>query len=378
MAAELVGLGLRPEPAEGGVGFSGSWEDSWRANLWCRVASRVLVRVTDFEARGFRDLERALGSVPWGQWLPAGCAVEVRAASHRSRLWHTGKVAEVVAGALADSVGARPEKGEGALRLQVRAVERAVTVSLDTSGEHLHRRGYRPAGGRAPIRENLAAGLLLRAGWDGSEPFLDPLCGSGTLAVEAALLALGAAPGLRRRFAFEDFPRFDPRAWERLRDEARATQRQSLSAPVLASDRDPGQVRLLAAAARAAGVADHLQVAVEDVEALEPPESSSSPGGLLAANPPYGHRLGGQEQAYAALGRVLRGPFRRWRWALVLASPGAQRALGLRSEAVHSFRSGGLRLRWGVGGPQDGSRSAVQAAGLFLGAGADTKEGRGT
>lgn len=346
--AELAALGLRTERGEGGVGFSGTWQDAWRTNLWSRVGSRVLVRVAAFEARGFRELGRALGKVPWGEWVPAGCAVDVRAASHRSRLWHTGKVAEVVSGALTGAVGAKPEKGEGALRLLVRAVDRTVTVSLDTSGEHLHRRGYRPRGGRAPIRENLAAGLLLRAGWEGSEGFLDPLCGSGTLAVEAALLALGAAPGLRRGFAFERFPRFDPGVWGRLRDEARSGERQGVAAPLFASDRDAGQVRLLAASARAAGVADHLQVAVADVGELEPP----GPGGLVAANPPYGHRLGGREAAYAALGRALRGPFRAWRWAVVLSSSGAERALGLRPEAVHSFRSGGLHLRWGVGRPQ--------------------------
>lgn len=351
MEAELGALGLRARAGDGGVGFAGTWRDAWRANLWCRVASRVLVRVGAFEAWGFRDLERGLGRLPWGEWLFPGCAVDVRAVSHRSRLWHTGKVAEVVMAALGASVGARREKGEGALRLMVRIVDRAVTVSLDTSGEHLHRRGYRPRGGRAPIRENLAAGLLLRAGWHGGEPFLDPLCGSGTLAVEAALLGLGAAPGLRRGFAFESLPSFDPKAWAGLRGEARSRQRPRIPAPVLASDRDAGQVRLLSAAARAAGVADHLQVAVADVGELAPPDTGGLPGGLVAANPPYGHRLGGREAACAALGRALRGPFGAWRWAVVLSAPGAERALGLKPEAVHALRSGGLHLRWAVGRP---------------------------
>jgi putative N6-adenine-specific DNA methylase len=346
------------------VEFAGTWRDAWRANLWSRVASRVLVRVAAFEAQGFRELERALGNVPWGEWLPPGCAVDVRAASHRSRLWHTGKVAEVVMAALGASVGARPEKEAGALRLMVRAVDRTVTVSLDTSGEHLHRRGYRSRGGRAPIRENLAAALLVRAGWDGREPLLDPLCGSGTLAVEAALLGLGAAPGLRRGFAFEGFPSFDPRAWDGVHEEARAAERPRPPAPVFASDRDAEQVRLLSAAARAAGVADHLQVAVADVAELAPPEAGGLPGGLVAANPPYGHRLGGREAAYAALGRALRGPFRAWRWALVLSSPGAERALGLPPETVHPFRSGGLHLRWGVGRP-----TAEAGEAFFPGAG---------
>jgi putative N6-adenine-specific DNA methylase len=352
VAAELESLGVVPVPGEGGVEFSGTWQDAYRANLWCRVAGRVLVRVAAFEARGFRELERALGRVPWAEWLPQGCGVDVRAASRRSRLWHTGKVGETAAAVLARAVGASPSRGGGALRVQVRAARDLVTVSLDTSGEHLHRRGYRPRGGRAPIRENLAAGLLLRAGWRGDEPFLDPMCGSGTVAVEAALLALGAAPGLRRDFAFRRFPSFDPRGWGALREEAEEGVGRGSAAPIFASDRDAGRVQLLAASARAAGVADHLRVAVAEVEELEPPE----PHGLLAANPPYGHRLGGQEQAYAGLGRALRGPFRGWRWALVLASPEAKRALALGLDASYPFRSGGLRLVLGVGGAQHAGR----------------------
>jgi len=360
VAGELRALELEPVIGDGGVGFVGSWEDIYRANLWCRVASRVLVRVAGFEARGFRDLERGLGRVPWAEWLPAGCAVDVRAASHRSRLWHTGKVAEVAAGVLTAAVAARPAKGEGALRLLVRAADRSVTVSLDTSGEHLHRRGYRPAGGRAPIRENLAAGLLLRAGWGGSEPFLDPMCGSGTLAVEAALLARGAAPGLRRRFAFESFPSWNAGTWGRVREDAEDRFRRP-AAPILASDRDPGAVRLLAAAARAAGVAEDLQVAVAELRELEPPV----PTGFLAANPPYGRRLGGGKQAYAALGSALRGPFRDWRWAVVVASPAAGRALGIAPAAAHSFRSGGLRLQLALGQPAGTPGDRVEELGAW-------------
>lgn len=344
VAAELEALGIAEvRREEGGVAFGGDWRHVCQANLGCRVASRILVRVTRFEATTFSQLERELGRVAWERWLPAGCAAEVRVAKRRTRLYHTGKVAEVVRRTLG-----LPEPGPGPamVRLQVRIEGPEVTVSLDTSGEHLHRRGYRIDVGPAPLRENLAAGLLLRAGWSGAEPLLDPCCGSGTLPIEAALLALNVPPGRTRRFAFEGLPSFDPNAWEAVKREAEARVLLGLASPIFGSDRSPEAVALTARSARRAGLADQVQVAVAEVAELEPP----APTGLLVANPPYGRRLGGDRSALADLGQALRGPFRRWRWGVVLAGPDAERRLGLRAEAVFPFRSGGVRLRFAVGG----------------------------
>jgi putative N6-adenine-specific DNA methylase len=276
--------------------------------------------------------------------------VEVHAAKHKTRLYHTGKVAEVVLRALAGSAGVREAAdGEEPLAVHVRIDGPRVAVSLDTSGEHLHRRGYRTEAGPAPLRENLAAGLLMRAGWNGAEPLLDPFCGSGTFPVEAALLALRMAPGLGRAFAFERLPSFRPGAWATLRSEAAERAGRALPAPILASDQDGGALALTARAARRAGLADHVQVARLEVGELTAP----APGGLVATNPPYGVRLAGAAAALGGLGRALRGPLRAWRWAAILpaGSGAAEGRLGLPIRERFLFRSGGLRLQWSQGGP---------------------------
>lgn len=349
--AELRALSLGTHRVAGGVEFTGAWRDVWRANLWCRVASRVLVRVAEFPAETFPALEKGLAAVAWAEWLPPGAAVDVRAAKHRTRLYHTGKVTEIVSGALGKALGARPAgDGEGGHRLLVRIDGPRVTVSLDTSGPHLHRRGYRAEAGPAPLRENLAAALLLRARWDGSEPLLDPFCGSGTFPVEAALLALRIPPGRGRTFAFEGLPGFRRTAWDAVREEAEAGILPSLPAPVFGSDRDPRAVALAARSARRAGLADHVRVAVAEVGELEAPTDS----GLMVANPPYGVRLGGEASALRALGVALRDSFATWRWAVIVPDGNrrAERELGLPAAERFSFRSGGLRLLWVQGEPE--------------------------
>jgi len=370
VARELRDLGFSGvEEEEGGARFRCGWEGVLRANLWCRVASRVLVRVGRFTATDWRALKRGLVRVPWGEWLPRGCGVEVRAAKRASPLYHTGRIARIGYEALEEALGA--VRGPGAFRVQIRVVGADVTVSLDTSGEHLHRRGYRSRIGPAPLRENLAAGLVLRAGWRGTEPFLDPMCGSGALAIEAAWIALGVPPGGRRRFAFEGFVRHDPDLWQTLRSGAVARARRELPAPVFASDRDPMALARTAAAARAAGLAELLQVARADVAEVAPPAE----GGLVLTNPPYGRRLAGRGGALAALGSALRGSLARWRWAVVVAGPGDEHRLGLRPVDRHPFRHGGLSLYLAVG-EAEGLRSAP-AQGGEQERGREQGEGRG-
>ncbi|MBI5016543.1 MAG: hypothetical protein HZB55_13770 [Deltaproteobacteria bacterium] len=346
--AELRSLGLGTRREAGGVGFTGSWPDVYRVNLQSRVASRVLVRVAEFPAETFPALEKGLAAVAWDVWLPHGAAVDLRAAKHRTRLYHTGKVAEVALGVLAKVLGARPAGDEtDAHRLLLRIDGPRVTVSLDTSGAHLHRRGYRVEAGPAPLRETLAAGLLLRARWDAAEPLLDPFCGSGTFPIEAALLSLRIPPGRGRAFAFERLPGFQADAWSAAQAEAEGCVLAGLPAPVFGSDQDPRAVALAARSARRAGLADHVQVAVADVTELEAPAGS----GLLVANPPYGLRLAGERSALRSLGTALRGPFAGWRWAVVAAGADrrAERELGLPGGERLPFRSGGLRLQWVMG-----------------------------
>ena len=349
VARELRQMGL-PGVAEeeGGARFHGGWAAVYRANLGCRVASRVLVRVARLEARSPRELLRGLGAVDWPGWLPRDAPVEIRVAKRAAPFQHAGRVAAGLGEILARRVGARPcRAGEGEARVQVRIEGPRVVASLDTSGEHLHRRGYRPRVGPAPLRENLAAGLILRAGWHGRKPLLDPMCGSGTLAVEACLLGLGVPPGRARRFAFERLPRHESALWEEIRARALEGALVRLPAPVFASDRDPAALERTLEAARRAGLAEHLQVALADVEGLVPPAAP----GLLITNPPYGRRIGEAADAYRALGAALRGRFRAWRWAVVLSGARDEKALGLPVGRRSRFRHGGLALYLGEGEP---------------------------
>ncbi len=370
VARELRELGLAGvREEEGGARFLCGWEGVLRANLWCRVASRILVRLARFTAADWVSLRRGLARVGWEEWLPRGCTVEVRAAKRASPLYHTGRIARVGLDVLEAALGARA--GPGGFRVQIRVVGAQVTVSLDTSGEHLHRRGYRARVGPAPLRENLAAGLVLRAGWSGREPFWDPMCGSGTLAIEAAWIGLGMPPGAMRRFAFEGFVRHDPDLWQTLRSAAVAGARGRLPAPVFASDRDPAALARTAEAARAAGLADLLQVARADVAEVEPPTGQ----GLVLTNPPYGRRLAGRGSALAALGRALRGRLAGWRWAVVVAGPEDERRLGLRPADRYPFRHGGLSLYLAVG--EAGGLRSAPAQGGEQEKGCEPGEGRG-
>jgi len=345
--AELARLGLAGVQAvRGGVTFEGDWPSVYRANLWSRVASRILVRVTEFEATRFARLAAGFAAVPWGEWLPSACAVELRVTCRASRLYHSGRVRQELAAVLATAVGAREvAAGEGGLRLYVRLEVDRATVSLDTSGEHLHRRGYRDHAGAAPLRENLAAGLLARAGWQPTEALFDPCCGSGTFPVEAARWAAGTAPGAQRAFAFQRLVSFQLEGWQRV---LRSAGPAAVStARVYAADRDPAALALAVRSARRAGVADLVQMAAMSLEELEAPE----PSGLVIANPPYGRRLTGASGAYRALGRALKGPLRGWRWAVVTAGDEACRALEMTPQTSHSFRNGGIAVRLLLGGP---------------------------
>jgi putative N6-adenine-specific DNA methylase len=332
---ELKRLGLkRVEVLPGGVSFTGTWRDVYRVNLWSRAGNRVLARVARFPARSFKELSRNLFALPWGDFIDLSAGASVSVSTRKTVLYHTGKIEEIVreaAGGLA--------AGEGA-GLFLRISGDRATLSLDTSGEHLHRRGYRKLTGEAPMRENLAAALLMVAGYDGSEVLLDPCCGSGTFPVEGALISLNIPPGLNRSFAFERLPSFDAKAWEEESAFAREGVRNSLRYPIYASDIDPEAVALTVNSAKAAKVAEYIQVADADMEDLSPPAER----GLLIANPPYGIRIGDSRQVYGKIKRMLTGAFAGWRYGVV-APQGAKNALPAGADVEETrFLNGGMEL----------------------------------
>jgi len=362
-ARELAALGLEGKPARGGVYFAGGAEAVARANLHLRSVSRVLVRAGEFYAAAFSELRTKAGRLPWERYLAPGQPVAVRATSHKSRLYHSDGVAERVAGAIEDRLGkpaplvkARTEQDEEEAPVEatpqliiVRLVNDQVAISMDSSGALLHQRGYRLATAKAPLRETLAAGMLLAAGWDGTTPLLDPFCGAGTIVIEAALLALRLAPGRNRRFAFMDWPAYDAAEWQRLLSEAAAGAKEA--GPLLiGSDRDEGAIEAARANAERAGVAHAVRFERRTISELE---AAAGPGWVVS-NPPYGVRLRGSTRRgpdlrnlYAQLGKVLRERCPGWQVALLSANDRLAQATGLRFDEGRSVAlvNGGLPVR---------------------------------
>lgn len=350
-AGELAACGLAGgRPVPGGVEFCGDLRAIYQANLWLRTASRVVVRVDEFRCRSFPDLFRHARRQPWGQFLRPQTPFTVRASSRGSRLFHTERIAETVREAVCRSLGlpAQPPAAEGQ-RLLVRFEDDLCQLSVDSSGALLHRRGYRQEPAPAPLRETLAAGMLLLAGWDGREALLDPLCGSGTLPVEAALLAARRPPGAGRSFAFMDWPGYRPGLWQALLTEA-VQQREGPAMSIAGSDRDPAMVAVARRNAARAGVAEVLQFSCSPLERLVLP-----PGpGLLVANPPYGARLGRDQDLaglFAALGDLCRQGGAGWRCLFLAPTEDLARATALELRSLATFSNGGIEVMLYLGRP---------------------------
>jgi putative N6-adenine-specific DNA methylase len=340
----------------GGVAFAGDIGDIYRANLHLSTASRVLVRLPEFRAAAFFELEKKAARLPWERFLCPGRAVSIRATCRGSKLYHSEAVAERVLLAIAAALGApsprvKPaaEDAESPAQLILaRIVDDRCAISVDSSGALLHRRGYRRAVAKAPLRETLAAAAILASGWDRVSPLLDPFCGSGTIPIEASILAQGRAPGANRRFAFMEWPSFDPALWESILAEAAAPK--TIAAPVIiGSDRDAGAIRTAEENAARAGVAGQVRFDRRAVSAIEPPAGP----GFVVTNPPYGRRLGDKKDLrdlYARLGDVLRERCAGWRVAILCDDVALLRQTGLDLDASLAFSHGGLKVRVGRGG----------------------------
>ena len=346
VAEELRALGeLRSvvvgETEPGGVSFRAGRAGLYAANLHLRIASRVLVRIGAFHASAFHELERHAARLPWREFVASGRPVAFRVTSRKSRLYHQDAIAQRL---LAAAGGATTSEGDAAQEFIVRLFRDECTVSADASGELLHRRGYRLETAKAPLRETLAAAMLAGAGWDGAAPMVDPMCGSGTIPIEAALLARRVPPGMARRFAFMRWPGFDQSAWEQLVQQARERMLPRAPVPILGSDRDAGAVAASAANAERAGVAGDIQWRRAAISAMAPP-----PGrGWIITNPPYGVRVGERRELrdlYAQLGNVARRCCPGWEVAFLAVHPELERQTGLEPAVRFTTENGGIRVR---------------------------------
>jgi putative N6-adenine-specific DNA methylase len=360
---ELRALGIRRAKAEpGGVAFSGQLRDVYAANLHLRTASRVVLRLGSFRTEAFHELERRARRLAWSAFVSGAVPVRLRVTCRKSRLYHSDGVAERVFEAITravpdarqaggsdandddpEAVAASAQSVEEQL-VTVRLLHDVCTISVDTSGELLHRRGYRQAVAKAPLRETLAAACLVASEWNPKTPLLDPLCGSGTIAIEGAMMARGIAPGLARRFAFMDWGDFDSSLWNDLLGRARAAVRPACEAAIIASDRDAGAIDAARANAERAGVSGDIELSVRAVSAIDPP---SVPGSLVS-NPPYGVRVGERDRLrnlYAQFGNVIRAKLAGWRVSLLFADRDLERQMKLRFHEALQTSNGGLRVR---------------------------------
>jgi len=373
-ADELDALGITGgRVIEGGVTLDATRRELYGANLHLRTASRVVVRIGSFGAKAFHELARRAGKLPWEAFVSPNLAVSLSVTCRKSRLYHSDAVAERVASAIASRVpgvsfGAdrgeepvEPERSAPEQLILVRLLHDQCTVSVDSSGALLHMRGYRQAVAKAPMRETLAAATLLASGWTGAAPLLDPMCGSGTIPVEGALIARRMAPGMGRRFAFERWPEFDGTLWREVVAEAESRVLPSAAVPIQGSDRDAGAIEAALANAARAGVGADMELVHRALSAMEPPKEA----GWLVSNPPYGVRVGERDRLrnlYAQFGKVVRARCAGWTVALVSGDTALERQTGLKLRALLRTSNGGIPVRIVAGKVPDRSSRAVPPA----------------
>ncbi len=301
---------------DGGVACKGGMEQVYRINLHSRTASRVLLRLTKSGYRNEQDIYKAAKNIRWTDWFDLEQTFKVKVEGKRAQVKSLDfvglKIKDAVCDVFRDACGARPSVGKIRPDIRIHAFidERDIQIFIDTSGEALFKRGYRQDTGEAPMRENLAAGLLLLAGYDGTQPFQDPFCGSGTIVIEAAWIATRRAPGLMRRFGFEKLKNFDAALWKKLQHEAE-TQIRPASAPISGSDNDRHMIRAAVANAQAAEVDTFVRFEVKDAQDTRP----NGEGGILISNPPYGVRLAevqALQALYPQLGAWLKQHYAGW------------------------------------------------------------------
>lgn len=348
-AQELEQLGANAvEPGFCGVTFTGDRTLLYHVNLWARLPFRILMKLHKFPCQDTEDLYQGIRTIDWSQYLTPDLTLAVNATGKSEQLNHTHFTALQVKRAIVDQqqerLGDRSdvELQSPDVQISVHLERDMCTVSLDSSGQSLHRRGYRPAVGSAPLKESLAAALIQLSGWQPEQMFYDPLCGSGTLPLEASLQALNIAPGLfRDRFGFETWLDADLPLLEKLIQAAEASQLESLPASIWGSDRDANVIEQAIANATNCGVLNHVYFAAIDLEDVAAPTDS----GVLFCNPPYGERLGRDSDLgvfYKRLGDVLKQRFKGWTAFVLSGNKELAQSIGLKSSQRFAVYNGTL------------------------------------
>lgn len=351
LADELVVLGARDvAPTHGGVGFRGDWLTAYRVNLESRIATRVLWRVGQGRYRGEEDIYRLAYASTWAKWFTPDDTIRVNVTARHSPLrsleFVTLRIKDAVCDHFRTVSGRRPnvDTADPHIRIHAFLTRDTVALYLDTSGEPLYKRGFKHAAVQAPLKENLAAGILRLTGWRSEDHLVDPMCGSGTFLIEAAQIALDVAPGLGRHFGFERFRHFDRTGWAGLREEAEARRQPPRRLPISGSDIVGDQVRRTRVNIEAAGLGGCIELGRADFVELEPPAAQ----GVLVTNPPYGVRVGETDalaQAYPGWGDALKQRWSGWRCFFLTADPALPKAIGLKASRRTPLFNGALECR---------------------------------
>ncbi|MDY6990613.1 MAG: hypothetical protein SWQ30_21425 [Thermodesulfobacteriota bacterium] len=357
---ELLSLGISKANTalvKGGVEFTGRVHDCYLANLRLRTANRILMRMETFRATNFRQLAKRVTSLPWELYLQQGVPYGISVTSRRSRLFHK----EAISDQFKEAVAQRWALCHGDVKrarqiphfprqIFVRAQNDSFTVSIDSSGELLYRRGLKTQGGKAPIRETIGSAILILAGYDGRGPLLDPMCGTGTFSLEAAMMANHIPAGWYRDFAFMGWPCFKPARWKHIRREAAKSMTPVQEPMVFASDNDPHACQALERVVRENDFSRTVSVFKRDFFDLLPSDLNALTGAkqpaLVAINPPYGRRLGKRghsEKMFLEICRKLKKDFSGWKVALVAPNRGLVKEVPFAVD-IHGLFHGGLRL----------------------------------
>jgi len=350
-AGELEQLGLLEVAAgRGGVAFSCNREGLYRANLWLRTASRVLVQLAVFPCTTPEDLYAGVHAVAWADLITPDMTMAVDCSLRDSNLTHSGFVAlktkDAVVDRIRETCGSRPNVDTASpdVRINVHLSRNVCTVSLDSSGDALDRRGYRLERTEAPLRETLAAAVVALTGWDGSLPLADPMCGSGTIPIEAALLAARVAPGLKRSFGFQRWLDFDERMWKRLLKEAEGGIRRLPVGLITGYDRDSRALVLAARNAAMAGFEGQLHFFHAAMEAFRPEGDK----GVVIINPPYGRRLGEEDELrelYCQIGDIMKKRCRGWTGYILTGNLELAKYIGLKAARRYVLFNGAIECR---------------------------------
>ncbi len=339
----------------GGFEFKGRLNDAYRINLLSRFSNRILMQLTTFKASSFRRLEQKLAELPWELYLYNESGLKIRVSTRKCRLYHSKAIAQRADEKVRQHLiqfGLSPDPNQEFDLVQqifIKGNNERFSVSIDSSGDHLYKRGLKTHGGQAPLRENLAAAVLEMAGYDGGAPLIDPMCGSGTFSLEAALIATKTPPGWFRKFAFMQWPSFIRRRWQYLRNQHENRENQNSDSFILAADQDASACTRLQRSIQNNHLARTVKVIHQDFFQLDPAKWTRREG-LIVLNPPYGRRLGqtSGKKGIAPILKRLQTAFSGWRLALI--APRKQLAS---IKTMHLKRypltHGGLRVTVGIG-----------------------------